>query len=302
MGKSKKTARNDRQKVIDDIRRKQKRADNRQGAVIITVSVSIAVAIVGTAIWFGTPLDSWLRTQAVTADSLEEIGAGPSVCTEVSTSQQAGNQHIEQPIEAAYAVAPPATGDHWNVANVAPVPITQRFYTDGNRPELEQLVHNSEHGYALLWYDDSVGSGEIAEIRKMAEFLDDSDTNGRFKFKAVPWTSDDVARIEEQQELDVEAAESAVEAAEAAVEQAGDDEEAVSAAETQLETARTTLEEATAAAEQGGEFPDGMHIALTHWSADGQAVHQYCSEPSGEALQQFMLDYPYTDSPEPNAM
>ncbi len=28
-------------------------------------------------------------------------------------------------------------------------------------------------------------------------------------------------------------------------------------------------------------------------------VWQYCSEVSGEALNDFMLDYPYLDSPEP---
>jgi hypothetical protein len=31
-------------------------------------------------------------------------------------------------------------------------------------------------------------------------------------------------------------------------------------------------------------------------------VFQYCSKPSGAALKTFMLDYPYTDSPEPDAM
>ncbi len=29
---------------------------------------------------------------------------------------------------------------------------------------------------------------------------------------------------------------------------------------------------------------------------------QYCTDFSGAALEQFMLDYPYLDSPEPDAM
>ena len=30
-----------------------------------------------------------------------------------------------------------------------------------------------------------------------------------------------------------------------------------------------------------------------------QGVWQYCSEPSGEALEAFMKEYPYYDAPEP---
>jgi hypothetical protein len=62
-------------------------------------------------------------------------------------------------------------------------------------------------------------------------------------------------------------------------------------------------------AEDGEPFPDGAHVALTHWSMGGThgnpegqlGVWQYCSEVSGEVVDQFMEDYPYSDSPEPGA-
>lgn len=62
-------------------------------------------------------------------------------------------------------------------------------------------------------------------------------------------------------------------------------------------------------ADDGAPFPDGAHVALTHWSLGGgagngdgqQSVWQYCDAPSGEAVAAFVEDYPYTDSPEPNA-
>ena len=66
----------------------------------------------------------------------------------------------------------------------------------------------------------------------------------------------------------------------------------------------------TSADEDGKAFPDGQHIALTHWSAGGAGdadagkqvgVWQYCSDASGAALEDFMPKYPYPDSPEPNA-
>jgi hypothetical protein len=61
--------------------------------------------------------------------------------------------------------------------------------------------------------------------------------------------------------------------------------------------------------EDGDAFPDDTHVALTHWSMGGtngnpegqQGVWQYCAEVSGEIVEEFMGDYPYSDSPEPNA-
>ena len=41
----------------------------------------------------------------------------------------------------------------------------------------------------------------------------------------------------------------------------------------------------------------------TNGNAGGAGgVWQYCAEPSGEVVDQFVKDYPYTDSPEPSAM
>ncbi len=72
-------------------------------------------------------------------------------------------------------------------------------------------MHNSEHGYTILWYDQTVAdnSSEIAAIKAIAATLDSNDTNQRLKFKAVPWTKKD-----------------------------------------------------------GKAFPDGQHIAFTHWRVD----------------------------------
>lgn len=55
----------------------------------------------------------------------------------------------------------------------------------------------------------------------------------------------------------------------------------------------------------GAAFPDGKHVALTHWAGSGdnqEGVWQYCGKPSGAVIKQFVKDYPNTDSPEPGAM
>ncbi len=61
----------------------------------------------------------------------------------------------------------------------------------------------------------------------------------------------------------------------------------------------------------GKAFPEGQHVALTHWSIGGVGgtdeskqvgAWQYCSSPSGAALESFMEKYPYMDSPEPTVV
>jgi hypothetical protein len=249
-----KPAKSDRQAVIDQMRKKQKSADRKRGFAIVGVCVLIAVLIIGAAAY--KPIKDWWDGRELDNLSLSEIGAPASACQDVTTKKADGNQdHVPYPTPVDYKEAPPAFGSHWNEAGIAPAPFARKFYTEDDRPELEALVHNLEHGYTILWYDDSVSDEEVQEIRGIAEkFSGSDDDNFRYKFIAVPWTDAD---------------------------------------------------------ENGAKFPDGQHIAFTHWSAGGTGetdtskqvgAFQYCSEVSGAALDAFMEKYPYFDSPEPNAM
>ena len=53
----------------------------------------------------------------------------------------------------------------------------------------------------------------------------------------------------------------------------------------------------------GGTFPSGTHVALTHWTGpeDQQGATEYCGAPSGAVVKQFMTDFPARDTPEPDA-
>jgi Protein of unknown function (DUF3105) len=251
-----KTAKTDRQAKIDQIRSKQKGAERRRGFAIVGVCVVIALLIVGSAWWVsGLPLSpQWFAERKFQSLNLDEIGASASACQKVETKSATGSsEHVPTGTPVPYKDSPPAFGPHWNEPGTAPAPIDRHLYTT-DRPELESLVHNLEHGYTILWYDDSIADDDeaMSQLSAIADkFTDDS--NFRNKFIAAPWTSDD-----------------------------------------------------------GDAFPDGQHVALTHWSAGGEdaaqgstdaqvGVWQYCSDVSGEALEDFMLKYPYTDSPEPAA-
>lgn len=247
-----KQAKTDRQKVIDDIRRKEKRASKRQGTIILTVCIAIAVLIIG-AVAFPVLKSKWDQRE-YNSQALSDIGAPASSCQPIETKHATGNQqHVPEDTPVDYPDSPPAFGAHWNTLD-APASMARKVWTKDDRPPLEALVHNLEHGFTIVWYDETIADDQDAmdELRGVGKkFPGISDM--RHKFYAAPWTSDD-----------------------------------------------------------GDPFPDGQHIALTHWSIGGVGndpqsdkqvgVWQYCKEFSGEALQDFMIKYPYFDSPEPNAM
>ncbi|MBB3040890.1 DUF3105 domain-containing protein [Nocardioides soli] len=248
-----KPAKTDRKAVIDQMRKQQKSADRRRGAVIVTVCILVAVGIVAAAV---VPIlvDKW-DDRELDNTALADIGEPVSACQDIETKKADGNQNhvpVDTPVD--YTTAPPAFGPHWNQAGVAPASFARKFYTPDDRPALEALVHNLEHGYAILWYDETIADDQAAMADIEAISRKFGDDNFRDKFVAAPWLSTD---------------------------------------------------------ENGKKFPDGQHIAITHWSAGGNGVtdpakqvgvFQYCSGVSGAAVESFMKKYPYTDSPEPNAM
>lgn len=53
----------------------------------------------------------------------------------------------------------------------------------------------------------------------------------------------------------------------------------------------------------GGVFPDGAHVAMTHWTGpqDQKGVWEYCDKASGAAVASFVKDNPKENTPEPGA-
>jgi len=235
----------DRRAVVEQMRRDQKAAERRRTIVVVSACVVVALVIVGLA---AIPL---IKQNGLTSGDLASIGASEKAagCSPIQTKKANGNQdHKPQGTPISYDDAPPAFGPHWP----SPAPFERKFYTADDRPDVETLVHNLEHGYTLLWYDDTIAksSDQLAVVKAIAKKYEGSQKLTD-KFIAVPWTSKD-----------------------------------------------------------GKAFPGGKHVALTHWSAGGdpsdvtkqKGIWQYCGDPSGAVVQKFMKEYPYSDSPEPQAM
>lgn len=189
---AKKTAaQNNRRAVIDDIRKKQKGAEQRRGMAIIGVCVVVAVLIIGAAAF--RPVKDWWDERQFNGVDLANIGAPASACDKITTKPADGNQqHVPTGTPVTYTTVPPAFGPHWNEAGVAPVAMGKKFYAWSERPPLEALVHNLEHGYTIIWYDQTVDkdSTEIAQLRAIASKFPGSG-NMRYKMKVVPWLPTD---------------------------------------------------------------------------------------------------------------
>jgi hypothetical protein len=238
----------DRRAVVDQLRSKQRKADRRRNFMIVGVSVVVALLIIGAAAF--RPVKDWWDMRQFEDIELAALGAPASACGEITTEPATGNQqHVPDDTELEYPDGPPATGPHYDTWE----PLSRKFYSPGDRPEVGHLLHNLEHGYTVMWYDETAADDPetMDQIRAIADKFEGDSDNYRLKFKAAPWLDSD-----------------------------------------------------------GGDLPEGQHIAFTHWSVGGegaegtedqQGVFQYCSEPSGEALESFMEEYPYTDSPEPRA-
>ncbi len=239
-----KPTKDDRRAVVEKMRRDQKRAERRRTMIIVAACAVVGLVIIGAGAY---PL---LKQRQVSSGDLETLGAAASAagCQDTVRTKADGNaDHREIGTQIAYPDSPPAFGSHYNQT----AGFQRKFYSTGDRPDLEYLVHNLEHGYNLLWYDKTIAdsSEDLAVVKAIAEKYQGEDPTTD-KFVAVPWTEED-----------------------------------------------------------GKAFPDGAHVALTHWYADPanpatgqQGVWQYCDAPSGEVVSQFMKDFPYTDSPEPNAI
>src|SRR4029077_9090221 len=78
MAKSSKSARTDRQKVVEEMRAKQKAAERRRGTIIVAACVLVAVGIVAAAA-IGPILDH-VRTSKFSSKPLSDIGAAAAGC------------------------------------------------------------------------------------------------------------------------------------------------------------------------------------------------------------------------------
>jgi len=175
---SRKTAEAERKARVEEMRRAQKQSDRRRTFLVIGAAVALAALLIGVVVY--VVLDT-----AVDRD-LGKVGlaAGAAACDPVITSTADGTSvHVGPGTEkdsvtsVKYDSVPPTHGEHF----ATPEMQARAFYTASDRPKVETLVHNLEHGYTILWYTDDLPADQVATLKKAADLArKDENTAGKF--------------------------------------------------------------------------------------------------------------------------
>jgi hypothetical protein len=169
------------------MRREQQAKERRKTFLLLGAAVLIGALIIGTAVW------QLVSQKQSDSRALVDIGvpASKAGCQEpVTKSAKGSGQHLPTGQKILYEDSPPAFGQHW--ANYLTPSEVRKFYTADDRPQVERLVHSLEHGWTILWYDDTLaGDGTaVDDLRAIAAKFPDV-TDPEQKIIIAPWTADD---------------------------------------------------------------------------------------------------------------
>ena len=185
----KKQVSQDRKARIAEMQRLEKARENRVRIQIIAAAATLLL-VLGAAISYAV-VDAGKKQPDV---AITDIGVSVSAasCDQITTDKAGGNGNHVGPgtstpntTRVKYDTVPPSNGPHF-AEPVASNGIN--FYTAADRPKMEVLVHNLEHGYTILWYDASVSDAQKAELEQVAKLANKLDASlGKFIVSA--WDS-----------------------------------------------------------------------------------------------------------------
>ncbi|GAB2685606.1 DUF3105 domain-containing protein [Thalassiella azotivora] len=171
----KKAEAKDRQAKMEEMRRRQQAEDRRRLLLVMGAAVLAVVVLVGVVV---VVVRNELSNRPPSDLAAYGVPAADADCDDVELDPAEGvNDH--QPVGTAieYETVPPSAGPHWP----SPEFPANAFYTDDDRPAMENLVHNLEHGYTIVWYGDDLPQEQVDALSDLADVArDDERTGGKF--------------------------------------------------------------------------------------------------------------------------
>jgi len=164
---------------------KARKAEQRRRTVLL-----LAVCVVVAAALLAYPVYLVSKDSRATAAGLAGVGAalGDAGCAPAQENAATGNQeHVAEGTKVDYAQSPPDSGKHY----ASPAAFTKHFYSTDDRPEIETLVHNLEHGYTLAWYRADAPADQVTALRQAAGTFGSETYDPSQKFIAAPYSSTD---------------------------------------------------------------------------------------------------------------
>jgi hypothetical protein len=181
-----KQADQDRKAKIAEMQHQAKAAERRRTLAIVGAAVAVVVVIAGVV------TVSIVRDKSrIPSGSLASLGASQAAasCDPVTNDPAAGGGNHVGPgtnkpdvTRVKYSTVPPTSGEHFAVPEFP----NRGFYTASDRPKMETLVHNLEHGYTILWYDGTATTEQISQLRAITREANAS-TAAQDKFIVSAW-------------------------------------------------------------------------------------------------------------------
>lgn len=163
----------------------RKKEQRRRSLIMLLVCVVLAAALLA------YPVYLFVDDYRASAARIDELGATVSAagCDPVATNAAKGNQqHVADGTPVTYDRFPPDSGPHYST----PAAFTSHFYR-GNRPAVQTLVHNLEHGYTIAWYRATMPEDQIKTLERISKTFSSDAYNPAQKFVAAPWNDADGA-------------------------------------------------------------------------------------------------------------
>lgn len=156
----------DRRAKIEAMRKAEQAAQRRRSIIFLVVAVVVGLGLVAAVV-----VPSYLNKKSDPANkTLSSLGvaAASASCSDVQVSKGTNNdtdrKHVADGTVEKYKTVPPSYGPHWS----APAYPAREFYTARDRPKMEQLVHNLEHGYTIVWYDKTIKGEALKQLQAIA--------------------------------------------------------------------------------------------------------------------------------------
>jgi hypothetical protein len=179
---AKRTPENNRRRLIEEQRKKAHSSERRTTVMVIVVSSLVGIALIASAVFIGRddPKNQALRTIGVAAEA-----AGCAEAKEEPIPDEAKDDAVKHTPRngdrVEYTIIPPTSGRH----NPTPLPVgAKKFYSRDENPPPERAVHNLEHGYIVVWYDNKATDAQV-------QLLEDAADAAEGKFLIMPWTRAD---------------------------------------------------------------------------------------------------------------
>ena len=176
--------RSEREQRLAAMRRAQEGKERRRRLALVIAAGALALALVATVVVV------IVRQQRAQDPANIGLSASEASCQPVETVPATGvAQHIgpgtDSPdtLTVEYDRVPAVSGQHFAQPAYPAAP----FYTAEDRPPVEQLVHNLEHGYTIAWYTAALPQEQVTDLQAAAEAMRRDEATQRGKFIAAPW-------------------------------------------------------------------------------------------------------------------